>query len=279
MNTSVETPAQARQQLTNWWLNWLREQLRIGCDMSESVLRLRSEGYSDEAILAGLELVRPRGDALTSGFMNPPLMRKAPPKLRKHPSELLQLYELDDFLTPKECARIVALINHHLRPSTLSYASDDKAFRTSTTADLCHLKSPVATHIDEKICRTLGIRVQYSEGIQAQRYDVGQQFKAHWDYFPPDTPVYRRLAGLRGNRTWTFMVYLNDGMEGGATRFTKIDYAVQPKLGKAVIWNNLHADGSCNEATMHCGEPVVSGHKIIITKWFRVHGDGPLFYE
>ena len=30
---------------------------------------------------------------------------------------------------------------------------------------------------------------------------------------------------------------------------------------------------------MHCGEPVVRGHKIIITKWFRIHGDGPVFHD
>jgi prolyl 4-hydroxylase len=275
---AMSTTVNPEIELAPRWIDWLREQLRIGCDMSESVIKLRELGYSDEAILAGLETVRPRGDALTSGFMSPPLLQRAPANLRKYDSDRLQLYELDGFLTPKECIRLIALINHHLRPSTLSYASDDKAFRTSQTADLCHLKSPVASHIDEKICKTLGIRVQYSEGIQAQRYDVGQQFKAHWDYFPPDTPVYRRLAGLRGNRTWTFMVYLNDGMEGGATRFTEIDYSVQPKAGKAVIWNNLLADGTCNIATMHSGEPVLSGHKLIITKWFRVHGDGPLFY-
>jgi prolyl 4-hydroxylase len=275
MNLQVnENPA-----LDARWLEWLREQMRIGCDLSESVMKLRNAGYSDDAILAGFESVRPRGDALTMGFMNPPLLQRSPPNLRKYDSDKLQLYMLDNFLTAKECARVIALINHHLRPSTLSYASDDKAFRTSQTADLCHLKSPVAQFIDEKICRTLGIRVEYSEGIQAQRYDVGQQFKPHWDYFHVDTPVYRRLAGVRGNRTWTFMVYLNDGMEGGATRFTEIDFAVQPKAGLAVIWNNLNADGSCNSATMHCGEPVISGHKIIITKWFRVHGDGPLFYE
>jgi hypothetical protein len=85
------------------------------------------------------------------------------------------------------------------------------------------------------------------------------------------------MAGLRGNRTWTFMVYLNEELEGGATRFTKIDYAIKPKTGMAVLWNNLHVDGSINPFTMHCGEPVISGHKLIITKWFRVHGDGPLF--
>ena len=74
--------------------------------------------------------------------------------------------------------------------------------------------------IDDKICKTLGIRPEYSEGIQAQRYDVGQQFKPHWDCFEPGTREYLRFAGTRGNRTWSFMVYLNEGMEGGGTRFT-----------------------------------------------------------
>jgi prolyl 4-hydroxylase len=273
MSTTLQSPPL----MDTRWLDWIREQMRIGCDMSESVLTLRKAGFTDEVILTALETVRPKGDALELGVENPPLLRRAPPNLRRVPDDRLQLYILDDFLSAKECQRIVALCNHHLRPSTLSYASDDAAFRTSTTADLCYLKSPVAFHIDDKICNTLGIRASYSEGIQAQRYDVGQQFKAHWDYFPPDTLIYRKLAGVRGNRTWTFMVYLNEGMEGGATRFTEIDFAVSPKLGMAVLWNNLNADGTCNTFTKHCGEPVISGHKLIITKWFRVHGDGPLF--
>jgi hypothetical protein len=171
-----------------------------------------------------------------------------------------------------------ALIDHHLHPSTLSYPSDDKAFRTSQSSYLCHLKSPVAVNIDAKICKTLGIRVEYSEGIQAQRYDVGQQFKPHWDYFEPGTKEYLRFAGTRGNRTWTFMVYLNEGMEGGGTRFTKIDHTFAPKTGTALLWNNLNADATPNEFTMHSGEPVIAGHKVIITKWFRAIGDGPVYY-
>ena len=260
-------------------LKWLREQMLMACDMSQSVETLRKQGYSDPAILDAFEAVRPRGNALAEGSRPPPLIRRMPKNLHRVDNANLELYTLDDFLSQKECARLVALIDHHLHPSTLSYPSDDKAFRTSQSSYLCHLKSPVAVHIDEKICKTLGIRVEYSEGIQAQRYDVGQQFKPHWDYFTPDTDAYRRLAGVRGNRTWTFMVYLNEVLEGGATRFTKIDHAVTPKVGMAVLWNNLNADGSTNEFTMHCGEPVVRGHKIIITKWFRIHGNGPVFHE
>jgi prolyl 4-hydroxylase len=265
--------------LDNRSLHWLREQMRLACDMSESVAGLRKLGYSDEAIVEAFDAVRPRGDALEAGVESPPLIKRMPKNLQRFDSPNLDLYTLEGFLSPKECARLVALIDHHLTPSTLSFDPGDNSFRTSKTSHLCHLRSPVAVEIDAKICKTLGIRAEYSEGIQAQRYDVGQQFKPHWDYFEPDTDAYRRLAGVRGNRTWTFMVYLNEGMEGGATRFTKIDYAIKPKLGMAVLWNNLKVDGTPNSYTMHCGEPVISGHKLIITKWFRVHGDGPLFHD
>jgi prolyl 4-hydroxylase len=260
-------------------LEWLRQRVDLACDLSESLEAMRKQGLSDETIIAAIDAVRPRGDALADGAPSPPLIRRHPSNLHKIDNPNLELYTLDNFLSAKECARLIALISHHLRPSTVAYTIGDSSFRTSQTSDLCHLRSPVALAIDAKICKTLGIRAEYSEGVQAQRYDVGQQFKPHWDYFIPDTDTYRRLGGVRGNRTWTFMVYLNDGLEGGATRFTKIDLAFAPRAGTALLWNNLHADGSPNEFTMHCGEPVISGHKIIITKWFRVHGHGPVFHE
>ena len=274
MNSSVNEATQLDRQS----LAGLRQRMDLATDMSAAVNWLRGLGYSDRAILAGFEAVRPRGDAFSQGVMNPPLLRRAPPNLRKVEKEKLTLYLLDDFMTADECARLISLVSNHLSPSETTYLIADKQHRTSTTAYLCHLGHPLAMQIDDKICRTLGIRAEYAEGTQAQRYDVGQQFKAHWDCFEPNTVVYQRMAGVRGNRTWTFMVYLNEGMQGGATRFTEIDYAVQPKTGMALFWNNLHADGSPNEATKHAGEPVTGGHKVIITKWFRAVGDGPLFH-
>jgi prolyl 4-hydroxylase len=275
MNSSVKDLAQ----LDPGSLAALSERMRLATDMSMAVTWLRGLGYSDRAILAGFEAVRPRGDAFAQGVSNPPLLRRAPPNLRKVETGKLTLYMLDDFMTADECSRLIKVVSSHLNPSETTYVIADKEHRTSTTAYLCHLRNPLAAQIDDKICRTLGIRTEYGEGTQAQRYDVGQQFKAHWDAFEPNTLIYQRMAGVRGNRTWTFMVYLNEGMKGGDTRFTAIDYAVQPKLGMALFWNNLNADGSPNIATKHAGEPVTSGYKVIITKWFRAVGDGPLFHE
>jgi prolyl 4-hydroxylase len=261
------------------WRGWLKENLERGCSRPELVQILRTNGFSLSSIKQNMGDAFPLETPPQDPLQPPRLVRKPPPKLHKVPTDELDIYTLDDFMSANECDRLVALINHHLRPSTVTVENGDKAFRTSQTCDLSLLRSPVALRCDEKIAKTLGIRGEYSEGIQAQRYDVGQEFKAHTDYFEPGTPEYAKFGGARGNRTWTFMVYLNDGMGGGGTKFFAIDHTFVPKKGQAVIWNNLNPDGTVNGATLHSGEPVTSGHKIIITKWFRELGSGPMFYD
>jgi prolyl 4-hydroxylase len=274
------TTTHRKQNPTLSWIDWLGGQIRLGTDMALIEPFLRGKGIPDDAVAAALESVRPRDSALVDGRLEPPpLIRRAPPQLRKLDAPGLDLFAYDGFMSRKDCERLIALVGHHLGPSPLAKQLEDGAFRTSRTCALAYLRSPVALEVDAKICRTIGIRAEYGEGIQAQRYDVGQQFKPHWDYFEPGSDEYRRLAALRGNRTWTFMVYLNDGMEGGATRFMKNDFAVVPKTGMALLWNNLLPDGTPNPDVMHCGEPVIRGHKVIITKWFRVNGDGPVHIE
>jgi prolyl 4-hydroxylase len=261
------------------WKAWLKENLDRGCSRPELVDILRKNGFSLSSIQQNMGDAFPSDTPPQDPPPPPPLVRKPPAKLCKVETDKLDIYSLDDFLSVKECDRLVALINHYLRPSTVTIESNDGLFRTSKTCDLSLLRSPVAVSIDEKIAKAVGIRLAYSEGIQAQRYNVGEQFKAHTDYFEPGTPEYAKFGGHRGNRTWTFMVYLNEGMGGGGTKFFAIDHTFIPRKGQAVIWNNLNPDGTPNSATLHSGELVTAGHKMIITKWFRERGSGPMFYE
>lgn len=214
-----------------------------------------------------------------AAIANPPMLRRADPRIVRVPVDQVQLYTIDDFLSDAECDAIVGLIDSRLRPSIISSSTSDRYFRTSRSCELANMDDAVVAALDEKIAKTLGIHLPYSDGIEAQRYDVGQQFKPHWDYFTPGTPEYWHYCAVEGNRTWTFMIYLNDGMTGGGTYFPNIGLRFEPLKGRAVIWNNLRSDGSLNTDTMHCGEPVLCGHKTIITKWFREKGDGPMFYE
>lgn len=259
-------------------LDFLRGKIRQAYDVHGVVSMSRQAGYADEAIFSAIEQVRPRGSALVDGRIPaPPLVTRAPANLRNIGAPRLDLYTLDDFLKPKDCARLIALIRHNLQPSGVSHDYGGAGFRVSQTAVLSRLTSSVVDDLDAKICRTLGISAAYSEGMQAQRYDVGGHFRPHFDSFGAGSDVHRSACSVRGNRTWTFMVYLNDDFEGGATRFTEIDVAVRPKTGMALFWNNLAPDGTPDPLTRHCGEDVTRGHKVIITKWFRLLGEGPLF--
>jgi prolyl 4-hydroxylase len=260
-------------------MQMLRANVAIAADFGEVYKMLRAAGYSDRAIAAAVDVVRPRGDAFERGPLVPPLLRRPVPGLARIDNPKFDAFTLADFLDAGECERLVALIGRHLVPSPLTHDRAGGGFRTSRTCPLSKLDAPVARAVDAKICRTLGIGAGFGEGVQGQWYDVGQQFRAHHDFFVPGSPEYRRFAGLRGNRTWTLMVYLNDGMEGGGTRFPQIDHTVTPRRGLALFWNNLRPDGTPNPDTLHSGEPVTRGHKVILTKWFRVLGDGPLYAD
>jgi len=273
--------------LDDLWKRWLEENLERKCDSNELVSILLQNRFSLDSIREAMGEKFPAGAELLDvaepdyqAISETRLTRNAAnPTLRKVNTNKLQLYVLDDFMSGVECDAMIEIIGQRLRPSTITKESEDEYFRTSRTSDLSLLKDPIIARIDERIATTLGIRAEYSEGIQAQRYDVGQEFKAHTDYFERGTTEYVQHTAVKGNRTWTFMVYLNEDMQGGATKFLAIDRDFRPHKGQAIIWNSLYPDGSPNPDTLHSGTPVTRGHKIIITKWFRERGTGPMFYD
>jgi prolyl 4-hydroxylase len=200
------------------------------------------------------------------------------PDVIKVNNSRIQLYIWENFLSSVECRELIDIINQNLRPSTLTYSNGDDQFRTSTTCDLVEINNAFIQEIDVKISKALGVYLCYSEGIQGQRYDVGQEFKTHTDYFEPGTSVFDEYTKVQGQRTWTFMVYLQETIKGGGTKFVDINKTFYPKTGRALIWNNLDDFGRPNPDTAHQGMKVESGSKIIITKWFREKGQGPMLY-
>jgi prolyl 4-hydroxylase len=190
------------------------------------------------------------------------------PGIQRVPSKELSLFILRDFLSADECAALVSMIDAKRRPSTIADANGDGYFRTSETCDLDHGDSFVAA-INARLDDFVGIATTHGEPIQGQRYDVGQEFKAHTDYFDPKGADYAQYCSVAGNRTWTLMVYLDQPLAGGATRFTKIGKTVQPQTGKLLAWNNRISSGQPNPASIHHGMKVRAGVKHVITKWYR----------
>ncbi|MEZ5679906.1 MAG: 2OG-Fe(II) oxygenase [Erythrobacter sp.] len=190
------------------------------------------------------------------------------PGVQRVPSDKLELFQLKDFLTADMCRELVELIDKDRRPSTLADAGDDHYFRTSETCDLS-ADEEVVKRLEELLFALNGIDPAHGEPVQGQRYDVGQEFKAHCDYFNPGGADWAKYCSVAGQRTWTFMIYLNDVAAGGATRFKTIGKTFQPETGKLVCWNNRRSDGRENPNTLHHGMKVRKGVKYVITKWYR----------
>ncbi|MEE2915935.1 oxygenase [Sphingomonas ginsenosidimutans] len=192
----------------------------------------------------------------------------AQPGIQKVPSPKLTLFLRRGFLDAATCAALVERIDAHRRPSTVSDHNGDNAFRTSETCDLS-AADPLVAAVDAMLAAFTGLDPTYGEPLQGQRYAVGQEFKAHTDYFEPDGVDFEKYCSIAGNRTWTAMVYLNEPDAGGATRFKAIDKTIQPETGKLVCWSNRRPDGSLNPSTLHHGMKVRAGTKYVITKWYR----------
>ena len=158
------------------------------------------------------------------------------PRIHRVLSDAAQIYVIDDFMSDSECDVLVGIIGGSLRSSTVTIESpNDRYFRTSSTSDLSLLNNPVVRDLDEKIARIMGIRPTYSEGIQGQHYAVGEEFKLHTDFFEPGSAEYSAHGRSQGNRTWTFMVYLNAVTDGGGTSFPNLECLFRAQKGKAVI--------------------------------------------
>ena len=193
----------------------------------------------------------------------------AHPRVQQFPDPRIELFIVRDFLPRDACAALIELIDRERRPSTVADPNGDPWFRTSETCDLASASSPLITALDAVLSAFSGIDPAYGEPLQGQRYATGQEFKPHTDYFEPTGAEFAKACSVAGNRTWTFMIYLNGVESGGATRFGVIDETVRPEIGKMLAWNNRCSDGSLNPATLHQGMKVERGLKYVITKWYR----------
>jgi prolyl 4-hydroxylase len=177
------------------------------------------------------------------------------------------IIEIEDFLSQEECEHLIREIDLNNQPSQVSenYGSNVTSYRTSSTSNLSPHDQRVAT-IKNRIAVYLNAPINNGEPLQGQRYQPGQYFKQHNDSFHGGS--YETECLSSGNRTHTFMLYLNDVEEGGETAFINLNKKIKPKAGKAVVWTNLK-NGSVDDTFLHEGCEVKLGTKYIITSWWR----------
>ncbi len=103
----------------------------------------------------------------------------------------------------------------------------------------------------------------FEHGVR-QRYQSGQYYKEHCDFFR-----FPGVDGVHNDRVATCICYLNDGFSGGATRFSYLDFDVIPVKGSVLFFVYNYEHHTLKLYTQHIGMPVETGEKQIMTYWVR----------
>ena len=225
-------------------LNWLRR-------------RLHTEPFDEKADPGRLSAI---GEAVAGRL-------RSTRGVEERGGDKAELFLLPGFLAPAECNRLVELIEGNLRPSPIY--NDKTSARTSQT-HFFRAEEPEVVALQTKLDALLGLERRQAETLQGQRYDVGQEFRHHCDFFRAHKDYWQKERLRGGQRCWSAMVYLNRVEAGGKTDFPALDLQVEPEPGLLIAWNNMDRNGRHNDATRHAGLPVEAGRKYVVTQWYRM---------
>ncbi|XP_010524775.1 PREDICTED: probable prolyl 4-hydroxylase 4 [Tarenaya hassleriana] len=197
----------------------------------------------------------------------------------------------EGFLTDLECDHLISLAKTELKRSAVADNDNGEStvsdVRTSSGTFISKAKDPIVSGIEDKISTWTFLPKENGEDIQVLRYEYGQKYDAHFDYFHDKVNIARG-----GHRIATVLMYLSNVTKGGETVFpdaeephhrklsdynkedlsdcAKKGIAVKPKKGDALLFFNLHLDAVPDAMSLHGGCPVVEGEKWSATKWIHV---------
>jgi prolyl 4-hydroxylase len=158
----------------------------------------------------------------------------------------------------------------------------DTTWRTSTQYFLSSKGRPIVQSIDRRVASLTRTRVPQQEFVQVLRYNGGEFYSHHTDYFDKrfyqkDPQTLEMIENGEKNRFITVLWYLTTVEEGGHTIFPKsfnsvpinssdcsstTALKVAPVRGEVIIFYNLTPDGGIDPFSLHGACPVIQG-----TKW------------
>jgi hypothetical protein len=133
----------------------------------------------------------------------------------------------------------------------------------------------VLSLIRDRIAAVVGAPASHFEIAKLLHYLPGEQFALHADFIEAKTPDLARELAARGQRYATFLIYLSDGYEGGATQFPRLSWQYRGGRGDALLFSNVDASGAPDYDTIHAGMPPTSGEKWVLSQWVRTRPVGP----
>lgn len=178
---------------------------------------------------------------------------------------------VEDFLDDEECEALIESAADRLAPATVHNRDGStqlSSYRSSWNAKIERSKNAIIGRIETRAAKLAATPDSHGELIEVIRYRQGQQYRPHCDWFDQQSTGGKARIAEFGQRIATVIMYLNDGFVGGSTFFSRIGLDVRPRKGAALYFSNLDESGQGDWRTLHEGEPVLEGEKMIATRWF-----------
>lgn len=269
------------------WQHWINENIARGCLTPSMTAVMVRDGHFDEALARaaieearrGISSQRPPAPARARRPL--PRIDTATNKVRAGDREVDIILALrsprvvlvGNLLADEECDELIAYSYDRLERSPVVAEGDGKTVvhehRTSRGAMLQRAESPLIARIEARLEALTGWPAERGEGLQVLRYEKGNEYRPHFDWFNPDQAGPSKHLERGGQRVATVVMYLSDVEQGGGTAFPKAGLQVQPRKGSAVFFANVDEYGEPDQMSLHAGEPVESGVKVVATKWMR----------
>lgn len=273
---------------------WLADHATRGCHAPAMVDAMVQVGFDrpvadvavQRALLAATgrdsEENYPHGvEAATGAYRYDPAPVAAGNVIRAHDRDIKVLMRCErpqvivfgDVLSADECAELIERARPKLKRSTTvnpeNGSMDIIANRTSEGMFFERGEDPFIEGLEQRIASLMNWPVENGEGFQVLNYQVGAEYRAHFDYFPPDQAGSAVHTARGGNRVATLVLYLNDVPNGGETYFPNAGISAVAKQGNAVYFRYMNGQRELDPLTLHGGAPVLDGEKWIMTKWLR----------
>ncbi|XP_030372848.1 prolyl 4-hydroxylase subunit alpha-2-like isoform X1 [Scaptodrosophila lebanonensis] len=122
--------------------------------------------------------------------------------------------------------------------------------------------------INRRIADMTGLSLKGSSPVQVFNYGLGGHFREHFDFVGEDRDdEINKFLVSDGNRFATILFFASNVAQGGTLVFPRLQIAVRPERGAALVWHNLNNACEPEPLTEHSVCPVIVGSRWVLTKF------------
>lgn len=177
-------------------------------------------------------------------------------------------------LSDAECDKLIEMHSWSTRKARVvnhkTWELIESPWRTNSLV-FVNKRSNIAEKITNMIIEELSIKEGQIENFAFLKYEWGEEYKPHFDYFRPwkTWSEVHSQAEKWGQRIMTVLTYLSDDFDGGWTIFPMLAFTAKPRRWTSVVFRSALKDWSLDKNTLHWGEPVEKWIKYAIVTFIR----------